>query len=862
MVPETLDKLILGKRIIRRMLFSVCLLIGVAGVAQANTFTVTKTADTNDGVCDADCSLREAINAANNNPGQDTIAFSIGSGAKTIMPLSSLTISESAIIDGTTQPGFAGMPIIELSGVNAGANVTGLRLNGDSITVRGLVINRYSTSYGIEVGGTGHHKIVGNFVGLDLTGTVKQGNFTGISIFSADNIVGGTTAADRNVVSGNDFNSGVAIGGQSATGNLIQGNYIGTDVTGTIAIGNGVGVYVIQACSNNTIGGPTPGARNLISGNTSSGITIATFGNKVQGNYIGTNADGTGDLGNTYGVDIVDGHHNAIGGTNAGEGNVIAFNAVYGVRVAKGPNHNAILSNSIFSNSGMGIDLGGDGVTANDQLDVDTGAQTANDNQNYPVISSALPNGSNTDISGSLNSLANTQFRLEFFSSAAADPTGFGEGKTYLGSLNVTTNGNGDVSNFTFTVPTASIAGQFISATATDPNNNTSEFSQAKQVILPPAVQFNQASMNVPESLTGLTITVIRNGDTGAAATVDYKTNDGSANQRSDYEYAAGTLKFAGGETSKTIVLLINEDMFSEGTEALTMALSNPSNMTLGAQSTVTININDDSPESSTNPIDDAQAFVYMQYHDLLNREPDAAGLQFWINQITSCGADQACIEASRVNVSAAFFLSIEFQETGFLVERIYRASYGNMPGTPVPLTLNEFVIDSRVVSDGVIVTQAGWEQKLESNKQAFTNDFVQRTRFTNAYPTSLTPVQFVDGLFTKAGVTPAAAERQAAINEFGGALTSANTAARARAIRRIAENPALTQQELNRAFVLMQYFGYLRRNPNDAPELGLNFDGYNFWLNKLNQFNGNYLDAEMVKAFITSIEYRQRFGQ
>ena len=135
------------------------------------------------------------------------------------------------------------------------------------------------------------------------------------------------------------------------------------------------------------------------------------------------------------------------------------------------------------------------------------------------------------------------------------------------------------------------------------------------------------------------------------------------------------------------------------------------------------------------------------------------------------------------------------------------------------------------------------------------------RSRFTTAYPTTLTPAQFVDALFTNAGVTPSATERQAAINEFGGAGNTADAAARGRALRRVAENSTLAQQETNQAFVLMQYFGYLRRNPNDAPEPGLNFDGYNFWLTKLNQFNGNFVNAEMVKAFIISGEYRQRFG-
>ncbi|MEP6570441.1 MAG: DPP IV N-terminal domain-containing protein [Acidobacteriota bacterium] len=259
--------------------------------------------------------------------------------------------------------------------------------------------------------------------------------------------------------------------------------------------------------------------------------------------------------------------------------------------------------------------------------------------------------------------------------------------------------------------------------------------------------------------------------------------------------------------------------------------------------------------------IDQAQVFVHQHYLDFLNRGPDPAGLAFWTQEIVSCGVDAGCVEAKRVNVSAAFFLSIEFQETGYLVYRMHKAAYGNLPGTPVPVRLNEFLPDTQQIGQGVVVGAGNWQAKLDSNKQTFATDFVSRSRFTSAYATTMTPAQFVDALFANAGVTPSASERAAAINEFGSASTTDDTAARARALRLVAENSVLAQQEFNKAFVLMQYFGYLRRNPNDAPELGLNFDGYNFWLNKLNQFNGNFVDAEMVKAFILSGEYRQRFG-
>src|SRR6266850_1388204 len=260
------------------------------------------------------------------------------------------------------------------------------------------------------------------------------------------------------------------------------------------------------------------------------------------------------------------------------------------------------------------------------------------------------------------------------------------------------------------------------------------------------------------------------------------------------------------------------------------------------------------------NPIDDTQSYVTQQYRDFLNREPDQSGLSFWTNQITACGSNQTCIQAKRTDVSGAFYLSIEFQQSGYLVYRFYKASFGNRSGAPVPLALSEFSPDAQKIGLGVVVNQAGWETILENNKQAFANEFVQRSRFVSAFPTSMTPTQFVESLFTNAGVAPSPTDRTAAISEFGAAANTADVAARSRALRHIAENATLAQQEFNRAFVLMQYFGYLRRNPNDAPDT--DYQGYNFWISKLNSFNGDFVSADMVKAFISSIEYRQRFGQ
>jgi hypothetical protein len=379
-------------------------------------------------------------------------------------------------------------------------------------------------------------------------------------------------------------------------------------------------------------------------------------------------------------------------------------------------------------------------------------------------------------------------------------------------------------------------------------------------------------------------------GDLTSTATVDYATPDDSAatgaippcstpgfvSPRCDFTTASGTLTFAPGDTSKTFTVLISQDNYVEGPEGVPLTLSNVSNAVLGSRSTATLAIADDPVEPATNPIDDANNFVRQHYHDFLNREPDAGGLAFWTNEITSCGTNQSCIEAKRVNVSAAFFLSIEFQNTGYLVERLYKASYGDATGTstiggahqlPVPIVrFSEFLPDTLTIGQGLVVGQTGWETVLENNKQTFVTEFVQRSRFTMAYANTLTPMQFVNMLFANAGVTPTPAERQAAVDEFGAAATSADGAARARALRRVAENGTLQQQEFNRAVVLMQYFGYLRRNPNAAPDS--DHSGYDFWLTKLNQFTQPGDDvivriqkAEMVKAFISSAEYRQRFG-
>ena len=207
-----------------------------------------------------------------------------------------------------------------------------------------------------------------------------------------------------------------------------------------------------------------------------------------------------------------------------------------------------------------------------------------------------------------------------------------------------------------------------------------------------------------------------------------------------------------------------------------------------------------------------------------------------------------------RINVSAAFFLSIEFQETGYLVYKTYGAAFGltRIAGT-VPLTSQEFLPDEQEVSRGVVIGEPGAEAKLEANKVAYFDRFVLRPLFLNAYPQTMTPAQFVDALNANAGNPLSQAERDALV-----AALASGAKTRAQVLRAVAEDADFNRAQLNKAFVLMEYFGYLRRSPDDPPDA--DFAGYNFWLGKLNQFGGNYITAEMVKGFITSGEYRERF--
>ena len=527
-------------------------------------------------------------------------------------------------------------------------------------------------------------------------------------------------------------------------------------------------------------------------------------------------------------------------------------------------------------------------------------------------------------------------------------------------------------------------------------------------------IQFASDSFTISEGTGHIEVTVTRQGDASGAATVNYSTFDESqpdhASQKSDYEIAEGTVSFAPGETSKTFTVLVVNDTFDEDDETIDLFLSNPtgSGAGLGTPNHAEITITDnDTGVPATNPIDDSAFFVRQHYLDFLNREADASGFAFWKNEIDSCGGNAQCIEVKRINVSAAFFLSIEFQNSGYAAYLTHRAAFGPIAsGSPVAVLYGNFMRDLQALDRDVVFGQPGSDAQLEANKVAYYNEFVTRPEFVSKYPSTLTNEQYVDNLLKSANISPddfilnmtnaqesppaiptgrpqsygtarfvfnasaTALTLSATVNnidftgsqtgdtndnltnahihasatvpppatrpvvwgfigtpfndnnpndavvtpfgtgvggtvsakwdapegngttlaaqldnlrngrayinfhtvQFGGGEIRGNfftnlttfrdslvaglngaTETRATVLRKVSEQSDLKARELNAAFVAMEYFGYLRRDPDTA--------GFNFWFEKLNSFGGNYITSEMVKAFISSSEYRQRFG-
>ena len=522
------------------------------------TYTVDSTEDTNDGVCDAvaeDCTLREAILAANANPGADIIAFDIaGTGPHTIGILSDLPdITEAVTLDGTTEPDFDDIPMIVLDGIaTIGPSGLGLSITSSGSTVRGLCIHRFFTHSAILVwNGASSNVVEGNFIGTDASGTTSIGTGSGIDLHSASsNTIGGTTAEARNVIAGTTLPAIVVRHGSN--NNTIAGNYLGLDVTGTVHLPNAGNDFALFDSTGNTFGGIASGARNVAAGNTDAGLaqvglSIDPFdppntsptGNVIAGNYIGTDATGNvafgtasvavymesasnntiggaGAAGNVIGGGAL-GNVRIVGGVLGASGNVVSGNSIgigaggttplptahNGVRVSHGASGNTlqdnVIANSTFhgvlvrsdagsgnritgnrisSNGLLGIDLSGDpvddgdpngdGPTPNDADDTDSGP---NDFQNFPVITGI---GDLGQVLGTLSSTPNTAFTIEVFQSPTCDPSGFGEAASFVGLGAANTNGAGQAS-FAVTPLSPLTNDSYLTATATNAAGSTSE---------------------------------------------------------------------------------------------------------------------------------------------------------------------------------------------------------------------------------------------------------------------------------------------------------------------------------------------------------------------------------------------------
>ena len=610
------------------------------GNSYANTYTVVTTADSGIG------SLRQAIDDANSSLGTDTIAFDIpGQGPHTIRPLSSLpTVTDPVVIDGYSQPGSRpntlavgdnAILMVELNGASAGSAASGLSISAGASAVRGLVINNFG-SHGIVLSEGGANVVAGNFLGTDATGSQALGNaYDGIFINnSGGNIVGGQEPSARNIISGNG-NYGIEFL-STGSANLVQGNYLGMDATGTqglpgqpygiliqgsgghllggttpaarnVILASGVGIIiyspnnVVQGnyvgvdalgsrtfslngswsifrgfyvatewAEGNQIGGTVPGAGNVVSGCESGIFAEGCHRNRFQGNTVGADASGTLALGNALGIVLQGGSEHQVegnlvvassqagivlnwvsaadvegnivgtdrtrtlnlrnqigiyleacsgtklGGTEDGAANTIAFSRLDGVVVRDDPQNpvlvqaNSIRGNSIWQNGGLGINLVPAGlepvpwsdweapvVTLNDLGDADVGP---NGLQNYPVIGSAAASTTRTTITGTFNSGPGANYILDFYANSTCDPMGHGEGERYLGSASVVTDSHGDAT-FSVVLPVGAPVGWTITATATDPAGNTSEFSACSA----PVVQ----SDITPPTISGVTVSPV-----------------------------------------------------------------------------------------------------------------------------------------------------------------------------------------------------------------------------------------------------------------------------------------------------------------------------------------------------------------
>jgi hypothetical protein len=401
-------------------------------------------------------------------------------------------------------------------------------------------------------------------------------------------------------------------------------------------------------------------------------------------------------------------------------------------------------------------------------------------------------------------------------------------------------------------------------------NNGIDTSQQTFKITVDPAggyIRFSASNYSVAEGGVA-TITVQRVGNLSRAVTVDFTTADNSnpaaqlscvpvsgnttASSRCDFDNRFGRIRFAAGDgADTTFTVMTTQDNYVEGSETVPLTLFNPTNgAALMNPSTATLTIQDDEVEPSGNTIDDTGNFVEQLYEDFLNRPSDPSGKAFWIDNIEKCNAAARrpagmtvaqCKQYFRVVTAGAFFLSIEFRATAGTAYLTNKVAFNGIP------TFAVFELDAQELGNGYVFGEPGGEAILEANKVAYYNEFTGRTAFVNAYG-GLSDQQYVDTLIQNTGVPFTLVERNSFVNGLNN-----HTETRATVLRKICDKPQLTVAEFNSLFVLTEYFGFLRRNPDLA--------GFNFWVSKMNQFKGDFIGAEMVRSFIESSEYRGRFG-
>ncbi|HWE93775.1 MAG TPA: Ig-like domain repeat protein [Tepidisphaeraceae bacterium] len=555
-----------------------------------SVFVVNNTADAGPG------SLRQAILDANLNPGADAVSFAIPQPAgQTLVQTISLAAALPAVtdplsLDATTETGYHAAPLIELRGSLADAGAAGIELAAPGCTVAGFVINGFSGDGATVDAGADGAILRNNYIGTDSTGALAAGNGgNGISVFA------NSAQVLNNVVSANSA-SGVYL--ESSTGSTVAGNFIGTNAAGSFttdalgaSLGNAnAGVFLDFGCASDTVGGATAAAGNVISGNANTGITVQTSGTDpelIQGNFIGTNAAGAAALPNNtggvllnspntqvtnnlisgnsgYGLKLTDGstlQGNKIGTDASGKnalpnqadgvfvfgsgnsitGNSISYNYRNGVNVFTGSG-NVVRQNSIYLNQWWGIDLGNDGVTANDSSGHENGPNLF---QNFPVLTTVTRTATTITLSGTLDSLAAGPFTIDFYTSTAPDSSGFGQGEIYLGSTTVTLDASGH-GTFTATFAGPAASQTAVTATATDADGNTSEFAMSQA--LPPA----PAPAPLPAATTTTLGTSSASATAGQAVTWKAVITSGVAGS------PTGTVQFFDGTTLLATVTVAN----------------------------------------------------------------------------------------------------------------------------------------------------------------------------------------------------------------------------------------------------------------------------------------------------------------